>query len=342
MGDRHGQRGAHTPSAAKRGRSEGWWRGLAADKGCAGLCGAALSAPAEPGSLFEGKHHASTRRRGLPELFLGQSAEQACFKPLLGQWGQWGGHPGPGEGTLGSEAGAERGVCVQAAPHRCSAHIARAQEYIACIQGCITHIQGCITCSQGRFAHTQEGIAHTKGCIPHAQGCITRPTHPPPHQAGGFGAPLPAGPSALSPLTGSGAAPGLPAPTLQPLGKHRWGFPPVLSQPRCARSHAGAPCTPCPWAPANPNKHSRPPQRSHRGTGPPTATRGGGGSQTSPEPPLQPPAQGWAQPEGTPMHRGAQAWGGHGGRTCPCLPPPPPLPFPSCSETHPRGPHFGA
>lgn len=147
-----------------------------------------------------------------------------------------------------------------------------------------------------------------------------------------------------APLAGSGAVPGFPAPTLEPLGKHRWGFPPVLPQPRCARSRAGAPCTPCPWAPANPNKHSRPPQRLCRDTGPPPAAAGG--AQTSPAPlhsPLpghpQYPCPGVGTAGGVPTHRGAQArcTGGHVGSNLPPPPPPSPFPFPSCSENPPWG-----
>lgn len=54
-----------------------------------GACGAALSAPAAPGFLFQGRDHASGC---VPETKRGQSAVQACFKRHHGQWGR-------GEGT---------------------------------------------------------------------------------------------------------------------------------------------------------------------------------------------------------------------------------------------------
>lgn len=94
-----------------------------------------------------------------------------------------------------------------------------------------------------------------------------------------------AAPSALSPLASSGAAPRLPALILELLGKYvEYTRVSTRASPAavCSEQHEAL-CTPCTLGPCQPQQ-AQPPQRSRRGTSPPTAKRGGEGTQTSPTP----------------------------------------------------------
>lgn len=279
-----------------------------ADKGCAGLCGAALSAPAVPGFLFEGRDHASDRHRGLPETSPGQSAEQACFKPHPGQWGRRGGHPGPGEGLPGDRS---RGREGQLGP----APLADALPASPVPRGASPTSRGATPASRGaspvpRGASpaprsalpTLRGASPSpRGCIPHAQGCITHPTRPPPHQAGEFEAPLPAAPSSLSPprrLRGCSRVPRSHpgAPWKAPVGVSTRASPAkVCQEPRWGPVH------PMSLGPRQPQQ-AQPPAptvvQRHR-----PAPSGGGGGPNQPCTPPQPPAR----PPPIPLPRGGHS-----------------------------------
>lgn len=229
-----------------------------ADKGCTGLCGAA---PAAPGFLFEGKDHASARRRGQHETFPRPIRGANPLQTAPGPMGLPGRAPWPRRGAPGRARPGLRGAAVARQP-----------------------LTGALPPSP-----VPRGASPTRGgALPTPRGASC-PTHPPPRQAGRFVAALPAAFSALSPPCRLWGCSRAPRSTLELLGKRWRGFPPVLHRPGCARSHAGAPHTPPPWVPANPNEHNRPPQRSRRGTGPPTAWGEEGANQ--PCTPLQPPAR---------------------------------------------------
>lgn len=122
--------------------------------------------------------------------------------------------------------------------------------------------------------------------------------HLPPRRAGGFGAPLPLLFPHLSALS---QAPGLlPGPLLLSWSflESPWstrGFPLVPPQPRCARGRE-RPCAPRSLGPCQPQQ-AQPPQRSRRGTSPPTEKRGGRAPKPTPHTLLQPPEQRGTHPE---------------------------------------------
>lgn len=212
--------------------------------------------------------------------------------------------------------------------------IVRAQECTAHIQGCISFTQGCITHSQGSTDLSQRCLIYIfaspmpRSALPAPRGASPMPRVPSPTTLPGWwircSTPS-AVPSVLSPLASSGAAARLPAPTLEFLGKYVefTGVSTRASPTAACSEQRGALCTPCPWAPANPNQRSR---RNGRAQAPARPQRkGGGGHPNQPCTLLQSPDQGWAHPEWPQYPEGLSSGRAHRGI---CGSDPLPHPFP--------------